>query len=53
MTVLYWAIIVVGCLVIGFTAGSIFTKIKCGKMLTMLEAMGVLNLPGENENEKN
>lgn len=53
MTVLYWSIIVVGCLVIGFTAGSVFTKIKCGKMLAVLEAMGALNIPEEYKDEKN
>ena len=52
MTTLYWAIVVIGCLTIGFMTGRLFTKYELGKMLYTLEKNGALIFKGDIHNGK-
>ena len=44
-------ILVVSSITLGFSIGRIVTKYDCGKMLVMLEQMGCLNKPFEDDDE--
>lgn len=52
MTTLYWAIVVIGCLILGFITGRFYTKCELGKMLYTLEKNGVLIFKGDIHNGK-
>ena len=51
MTVMYWAIIVIGCLAIGFLVGKFATQVECAKMLYTFEVAGYLKFPEEHEDD--
>lgn len=52
MITLYWAIVVVGCLILGFMTGRVYTKCELGKMLYTLEKQGALIFKGDIHDEK-
>ena len=52
MTILCWAIVVIGCLILGFMTGRLYTKCEFGKMLYTLEKQGALIFKGDIHDEK-